>query len=314
MNYPLSVTAFAPASVANVGCGFDIMGFALRNAGDTVTAKRSTDKSISISATGTYGHLLPSDPGKNTAMIAVKAMLKSLGENSGFILDLEKRLPLGSGMGSSASSAVAALTSVNGLLGKPFTPGELLPFAMESEKAASGTAHADNAAPSLLGGFVLIRSNNPPDIIRIQCPDDILCVVVHPHIQINTSDARRILRREIPISDAVSHSANSAGFIAGLLKGDTDLIRRSMNDILAEPRRINLIPGFAEAKRKAIGAGALGCGISGSGPSVFALLKGEENARSIAEIVVATFGEAGLESDYTVSSLNEPGARIIQIT
>lgn len=306
------VTAFAPATVANVGCGFDIMGFALTGIGDRVTITLQADNFTSMILRGPYAAGISAEYHKNTAGVAINHFL-----NAGGYRDirpgiaLEKNLPLSSGLGSSAASAAAALFALNDLLGNPLTVKELIPFAMEGERAACGTAHADNVAPSLLGGFVLIRSYDPLDIIQITSPDDLYCAVVHPHIEIRTSDARRILKHDIPIGDVTKQSANSAAFIAGLFTEDYELLGRSMNDLLAEPKRTQLIPGFDRAKRAAMDAGAIGCGISGSGPSVFALSRGEIKSSRIAEAIKRSFLEAGLDSDAFVSPLNAPGAHII---
>jgi homoserine kinase len=308
-----SVTSFAPASVANVGPGFDFMGFAMEGAGDRVTLSFRNDwEDTSLSIIGKYGRLVPDDPLKNTAGVAINAYLKAYGSvNTRLEIVLEKNLPLGSGLGSSASSAVAAVHALNELFGNPFTAEELIPFAMAGEETACGTAHADNAAPSLLGGFVVIRSHDPLDIIRIKCPDDLYCAVIHPHIEVKTSDARRILKREIPLSDVTKQCANVAVFIAGLIYEDYDLIGRSMHDLLAEPKRINLIPGFEGARKAALESGAISCGISGSGPSIFALSRGETLSRQIAESIRIAFANIGLESDTFISTLNAPGARLI---
>lgn len=309
-----SVTAFAPASVANVGCGFDIMGFALRGIGDRVTVSLTENgEGSEIINRGRFGNLLPVEMERNTAGVAVNAFLEAAGRGgTGIHIELEKNLPLGSGMGSSASSAAAALVGVNELFGNMLSPEELIRFAMESERTASGSAHADNAAPSILGGFVIIRSHNPLDIVRIKCPDDLCCVVVHPNIQVNTSDARRILKKDIPMNDVTRQTANTAAFVTGLLTADFDLIGRSMNDLLAEPKRIKLIPGFGNVRIAATEAGALGCGISGSGPSVFALFRGEQNGEKISRAIRDAFRDAGLESESYITSLNEPGAFIIK--
>jgi homoserine kinase len=308
-----SVTAFAPATVANVGCGFDIMGFAVEGIGDKVTVSLGHDTpEATISMSGKYGNLIPSEWYKNTAGVAVKAYLEATGNpdvNPG--IALEKNLPLGSGLGSSASSAAAAVFAVNKLFKNLLSTTELIPFAMEGERVACGTAHADNVAPSLLGGFVLIRSYNPLDIIQVKCPDELFCTIIHPHIQVKTSDARRILRHDIPITDVIRQSANTAAFMTGLIKEDFNLMGRSICDLLAEPKRIQLIPGFEEAKRAALDSGAIGCGISGSGPSVFALCKGIIISRRVAVVMKKIFAEAGLASDSFVSPMNAPGACII---
>ena len=308
-----SVTAFAPATVANVGCGFDIMGFALKGIGDkvTITMQQDNDDPL-ISLSGSYANVIPRERQKNTAGVAVNAYLAASGKTGTMLsISLEKNLPLGSGMGSSAASAAAAVFALNNLFGNPLTTTELIPFAMEGERIACGTSHADNVAPSLLGGFVLIRSYKPLDIIQVKCPDELYCTVIHPHIQLNTSDARRILKRDIPLNDVITQSANTAAFMTGIIKEDFDLIGRSICDLVAEPKRTRLIPGFERARQAALATGAIGCGISGSGPSVFALCIGETASWQVAEVIKKTFSEEGLASDSFVSTLNSPGAIII---
>jgi homoserine kinase len=234
-----SVQAFAPATVANVGCGFDIMGFALKEIGDKVTITLRKDKDdTNIKISGYYADKIPSERHKNTAGVAVNAYLEATGKTDVMLgISLEKNLPLGSGLGSSASSAAAAVFALNNLLGNPLTTTELIPFAMEGERLACGSAHADNVAPSLLGGFVLIRSYKPLDIIQVKCPDELYCAIIHPHIQLNTSDARRILKRDIPLNDVIRQSANAAAFMTGIIKEDFDLMGRSICDLVAEPKR-----------------------------------------------------------------------------
>ncbi len=310
-----SVTAFAPASVANVGCGFDIMGFAIQGIGDKVTVNLINESNNStVILKGKYGHLVPAERHKNTAGVAVDAFLQATG-NSHIKLEiiLEKNMPLGSGMGSSASSSAAAVFAANHLLGNPLTTSELIPFAMEGERIACGTAHADNVAPALLGGFVLIRSYSPLDIIQVESPGDLYSAVVHPHIEINTSDARRVLKNEVSVENAIIQSANTAGFMVALIKSDYDLMKRSMSDLLAEPKRIQLIPGFEEIKNSAMRSGAIGCGISGSGPSVFALCQGQENASTVAAVIQAGFTKIGLFNEAYVSQLNSKGTSIVDL-
>jgi homoserine kinase len=260
---------------------------------------------------GKYGHLVPEQRLKNTAGVAVDAYLKATG-NSHLNLEitLEKNMPLGSGMGSSASSSAAAVFAVNHILGNPLTTSELIPFAMEGERIACGTAHADNVAPALLGGFVLIRSYNPLDIIQVDSPFDLYSAVVHPHIELNTSDARRVLKNEVSVENAIIQSANTAGFMVALIKSDFGLMKRSMSDLLAEPKRIQLIPGFEEIRVAAMHSGAIGCGISGSGPSVFALCQGEANAREVAAVIQKGFSKIGLFNEAYVSQLNSKGTFI----
>jgi homoserine kinase len=308
-----SITAFAPATVANVGCGYDIMGFAIHEIGDEVTVSFNENIPVStVELSGPYGHLIPNTREKNTAGVAVNCFLRAIGQSDlNLTISLVKNMPLGSGMGSSASSSAAAVFAANELLGKPLNAMELIPFAMEGERIACGAAHADNVAPSLLGSFVLIRSYSPLDIIEVKCPEDLYCAVVHPGLELHTADARRVLKMEITMANAIRHSANTAGFMVALMKGDYALLSRSMHDLLAEPRRTQLIPGFDLIKKNAIKSGAMGCGISGSGPSIFALCKGESAALNVASSIQQGFAEHGLQSETFVSALNAPGCTVI---
>jgi len=308
-----SVTAFAPASIANVGCGFDIMGFAVEGIGDRVTISiESNGDTSSVILSGPFGNYTPAARAKNTAGVAVDAFLRAIGKSDlNLAISLEKNMPLGSGMGSSAASSAAAVFAANYLLGSPLSTHELIPFAMEGERIACGTAHADNVAPALLGGFTLIRSYHPLDIIPLRCPDDLYSAIVHPHIELNTSDSRRVLKNEVSVENAIIQSANTAGFMVALLQGDYDLMKRSMSDLLAEPKRMQLIPGFDAIKNAVMDAGAVGCGIAGSGPSVFALCRGESTARLVAAIMQEGFSEIGLLSEAFVSKLNAPGTYVV---
>lgn len=257
------------------------------------------------------GGKLPTDPEKNTAGIAVIKLLEHLGSDQGFEIDLTKRMPLGSGMGSSAASSVAAVYAANKLLGSPLKSEELLPFAMEGERIASGAAHADNAAPSLLGGFVLIRSYDPLDVVRIPTPDSLYCSLLHPEIEVLTDDARKILKRHILLKDAIVQWGNVAGLMTGLILSDYDLIGRSMRDVVIEPVRSLLIPGFDEIKQAALEAGALGCSISGSGPSLFALSTSEEVASQIGNAMQSVFASRDIESEIYVSPINPVGPKVL---
>ncbi|MFZ4399320.1 MAG: homoserine kinase [Bacteroidales bacterium] len=313
MNNLKTVSAFAPATVANVSCGFDIMGFALEGCGDKVCITLDADlEDDKVMLSGAYADFIPADRQRNTAGVAINAFLKAYGnENLKLSIALEKNMPLGSGMGSSASSSAASVFALNHLLGNPFSIHELIPFAMEGERIACGSAHADNVAPALLGGFVLIRSYHPLDIISVPCPDDLFCTVVHPHIELQTKDARRILKNDISIQDAIRQSANTASFMLALLQKDYNLMGRSMQDLLAEPKRTQLIPGFVNAKKYALDAGAIGCGISGSGPSVFALCRYKSTAMQVAKEIEKGFSEVGLKCDALVSPLNVAGSCIL---
>lgn len=305
------VRVFAPATVANVASGFDIFGFALETPGDEVVVRTKSKPGIAISKiTGDDG-VLSLNPEKNTAGVGVLKLLHSLGSDQGFEIELHKKMPLGSGLGSSAASAAGSLFAVNVLLGSPFALKDLIPFAMEAERAACGSAHADNVAPALLGGFVLIRSYEPLDIVQIPIQKEIYCAVLHPKIEIRTADARKILKKEIPLGHLVVQSGNAAGLIAGLLQGDYGLIGRSLEDVVVEPSRATLIPNFYEIKNAAIVAGALGCSISGSGPSMFALTQSKNQAESVGAAMTKACRQAGMECDLYISSVNKQGPRIL---
>lgn len=302
------VTAIAPATVANVSCGFDIFGFAVEAPFDEVEVWRSPELIIE-EITGDEGRL-STDPLKNTCGVAVDQFLKALNTNHSIGMRLHKHLPLGSGMGSSAASAVAALVAANHLLNEPFTKHELLPFAMEAERVACGAAHADNVAPSLLGGFVLIKGYDPLDVISIPTPPNLFCTLIHPHVEVKTSDARKVLRSTIPLRDAITQWGNIAGLVAGLMKPDYGLIGRSLKDVVAEPVRALLIPGFDRIRQVALDEGALGAGISGSGPTLFALCTEREIAIRVAKRVQSEFDKMKLVSDTFISRINGNGARV----
>lgn len=309
------VQAFAPATVANVGCGFDTMGFAMEGIGDLVTMKVS-DKTIDVNQvvmSGAYGHLIPTAVEKNTASVAAKALLNELKlSDVNLEISIQKNLPLGSGMGSSASSSAAAVYALNHLLGNPFTTMELIPFAMEGERVACGAAHADNVAPSLLGGFVLVRSYEPLDIIQVPFNNDLHCVVVHPHTKLNTADSRKILNLEVSIQDAILQSANAAGLMIALMQNNIPLMKRCIHDAIAEPKRSLLIPNFDRIKMNVMEANAINCNISGSGPSIFSLCENEVHASQIGKIMQAGFEEVGLQSDLHISPFNAKGASIVE--
>lgn len=302
------ISVYAPATVANVACGFDIFGFAVDRPGDEVVLTKKDSPGIIITEiTGDEGRL-PLEVNKNTAGIAIQKYLEHIGRSDqGFELALHKDMPLGSGLGSSAASAVAGVFAANELMGRPLSQKDLLPFAMEGERVACGSAHADNVGPSLLGGFVIIRSYDPLDIIQVNVPDDLFATIVHPQVEVNTKDARSILEREIQLSKTIQQMGNVAGLVAGLLLPDFDLIGRSLEDVIIEPIRSILIPQFNEVKAAALQAGALGCSISGSGPSLFALSKGRETAEKVAVAMSAAFKEAEIESEAYVSGINQRG-------
>ncbi|MDX1617337.1 MAG: homoserine kinase [Balneolaceae bacterium] len=308
------VRVFAPASVANVNCGFDVMGFALEQPGDEIVARRTSGQGVEIaSVTGDDG-VLPVSPRKNTAGVSARALLHhlELADTVGVELEIHKKMPMGSGLGSSAASSVGAIIAVNRLLGSPLELNELLGFAAEGERIACGAAHLDNVAPSLLGGFVFIRSQHPPDVVELECPVPLFATVVHPKIEIRTEDTRKILRREVLLSKAVTQWGNVGGLVAGLLKGDYELISRSLEDVIIEPIRSVLIPGFTEVKKAALDAGALGSGISGSGPSIFALSSEKSIARDVGSAMKREFDRLGLENDVYISRIQRKDPYIME--
>lgn len=306
------IRASAPATVANVSCGFDIFGFAVEAPADEVEVKLTEKPGVVITRIIGDGGRLPLDASKNTAGVGVDAFLKKLGSPFGAEIILYKNLPLGSGMGSSAASSVAALVAINHLHGNPMRREDLLPFAMEAERIACGSAHADNVAPSLLGGFVLIRGYEPLDVATIPTPEGLFCTLVHPHLELKTEDSRRVLKPTIPIKDAITQWGNIAGLVVGLMKPDFGLISRSLHDVVAEPIRSVLIPGFDEIKAEAVKLGALGCGISGSGPTIFALSADMDTAAHVGEMIEAKFATFELESDVFYSRINLSGAKVIE--
>ncbi|MEX2233017.1 MAG: homoserine kinase [Cyclobacteriaceae bacterium] len=306
-----TVRAFAPATVANVSCGFDVFGFAVERPGDEVMLTLTDEPGVRMKKIEGDGGRLPMEAEKNTAGVAVLAFLKAIKSNQGVEIILKKNLPLGSGMGSSAASSVAALVGINHLLKEPFLKKDLLPFAMEAERIACGSAHADNVAPSLLGGFVLIRGYEPLDVVSIPTPPNLYCTLIHPHLELNTQDSRQVLRLNITLKDAIVQWGNIAGLVAGLMKPDFGLISRSLKDVIAEPVRSMLIPGFYKIKEKALENGALGSGISGSGPTIFALSTDEKTAHKIGKVIGQEFEQFKLNSEVFVSNINPQGARIL---
>jgi len=306
-----TVRAFAPATVANVSCGFDVFGFAVEKPGDEVTLTFNDTPGVVIKRIEGDGGRLPLDAAKNTAGVAVIEFLKAMKSDQGVEIVLKKNLPLGSGMGSSAASSVAALVGINHLFGNPLEKKDLLPFAMEAERIACGSAHADNVAPSLLGGFVLIRGYHPLDVVSIPTPENLYCTLVHPHLELNTQDSRQVLRMNISLKDAVTQWGNIAGLVAGLMKPDYGLISRSLKDVIAEPIRSLLIPGFDRIKEKARENGALGSGISGSGPTIFALSTDDDTARRVGDTISEEFARIRLNSEVFVSRINPGGAIVL---
>jgi len=310
---PQEVRVFAPATVANVACGYDVLGFAIDAPGDEVVVRHCTKPGLHLTAiTGDEGKL-PKAPEKNTAGVAALDLLKHLGmSDRGIEMEIHKKMPFGSGLGSSAASAVAGAYAVNKLIGEPLSKRQLLPFAMAGESSADGAWHADNVGPCLLGGIVFIRDNQELDLSPIPAPDNLWAAVVHPEIEILTKVAREILPTEIPLANATQQIGNLGGLLCGLIQGDYGLISRSIHDVIAEPRRQKLIPEFYKAKRTALAAGALGFSISGAGPSVFALCEGEEDARRTADAVSKVFSAVELENQSYVSRINPRGVHVVE--
>jgi homoserine kinase len=306
-----SVTAFAPATVSNVACGFDVLGFALDAPGDEVTA-RLTGTGVRIDDIVGDGGRLPRDAAKNTAGIAALTLLAKLGERRGVALTIRKGLPLSSGLGGSAASAAAAVVAVDAILGSRVPIETLIACALEGERLGAGSAHADNIAPSLCGGLVLVRCPNPPDVVRLPVPAGLSAVVVHPDLEIETAQARALIGDTVRLADAVRQWANLGALVDGLHRGDFALISRSLEDSIAEPRRASLVPGLAVIKRAALDAGALGCSLSGSGPSIFALCASREAATRVAAAMTAAVrAEIGGDVQTYVSPIASQGARVL---
>lgn len=306
-----SLTVFAPATVANVACGFDIFGFALDTPGDEVRVSLTESSGVHIKKIEGDGGLLPTDPRKNTAGISVIKLLEHLGVSQGVNIEIYKKMPLGSGLGSSAASAAGALFATNKLLGSPLSQKELVPFAMEGERVACGSAHADNVAPSLMGGFILIRSYHPLDILSIPSSLDLYCSILHPKIEVRTEEARKMLKNEITMQQHVTQTGNAAGLVLALIEGNAELLSRCLEDVIAEPIRSQLIPGFSAIKSAAINEGALGCSISGSGPSLFALSLSLSHAQMIGTAMESACQNAGTDCDLYISKINLEGPRIL---
>lgn len=302
-----SVTIEAPATIANLVCGFDVLGLALNDPQDRMTISVTEKPGLTIEHFD--GYLLPTEPEKNVAGAALLSMMEEMEESVGFHLLIDKQIKPGSGLGSSAASSAGAVVGANYLLKKPFSNDDLVRFAMNGEKLASGVKHADNIAPCIYGGVTLIRSIFPLDIVCLNAPS-LYVTVVHPQIEVKTSDARQILRKEVKLKDAIRQWGNIAGLVAGLMKKDYDLIGRSLEDVIIEPVRSILIPGFDSVKKLSKECGALGGGISGSGPSIFMLSKDESIAKKVEAVMCEIYTQAGIDFKTYVTTINSQGARI----
>jgi len=303
------IKIFSPATVANVSCGFDALGFALNAVGDEMLLKKTSDKGVTISVI--EGADLSYEIKKNAASVVALAMLNKTNADFGVDIQLFKKVKPGSGLGSSASSAAGAAFAVNELLDRPFSNLELTEFARIGEKVACGSPIADNVAAVIYGGFILVKSYKPLEIIKLPVPDKLWVTVIHPQIEVKTEDARNVLKQEVPIEDAVKQSANLAGLISGLYVNDYQLISRSLVDVIAEPYRKSLIPLFDEIKTAGLQKGALGVGISGSGPSIFALCKGEDNAKRVARAMEEIYQNSTIDFHIYTSAINKQGVKIL---
>jgi homoserine kinase len=306
-----SATAFAPASVGNVAVGFDVLGHSVDVVGDRVRATRVPEPRVTIASIGGVVTDLPTDPMRNAASMAVLALMERCGVDHGFTLEVEKGIPLGSGLGGSAASAVAGVVAAAGLLPEPPDRLTLLKCAMRGEEVACGTAHVDNIASSLYGGLVLTVGIDDPHVKQIPVPGAIRCVLVRPHMELQTRMARQVLQETVRLSDVVWQQANLAGLIAGCFSNDLPLIRASLEDVVIEPQRSRLIPGFDAVKKRAMDGGALGCSISGGGPTVFAWCE-EAAAARVCDAMVDAFRACGLQTDSWVTPITSTGARLVR--
>jgi|TARA_B100001173_G_scaffold56475_1_gene47198 homoserine kinase len=304
-----AIRIFSPATVANVGCGFDVLGFCLDKVGDEMVVKKSAQKGIII--TKIEGFELPYDVHKNVAGVSALAMYAELDVDFGFEIEIHKKIKPGSGIGSSAASAVGSVFGMNFLLGNPFKKIELIKFAMKGEAIASKIEHADNIAPAVLGGFTLVKQSNPLEVIQLPYPDALHAVIVHPQIEIKTADSRAVLPKTIPLSDAISQWSNVGSLVHALHTSDYNLIGKSLKDVVIEPYRSKLIPKFNNLRKISLESGALGCSISGSGPSIFSLCKGLENAKKVENNQRIFMAKTDIPFETHVSIVNKKGIKIL---
>jgi homoserine kinase len=304
-----------PGSIGNVACGFDVLGLAVGGRGDEVLAERTEEPGVGIVRILGDGGRLPTEPAQNTAGAAAIAIMEALDAKGGVSLEVRKGIPLAAGMGGSAASAVAAAVAVDGLLDARLPAEEILRCALVGEAVASGEPHPDNAAPSLLGGMVLTPAWEPLRLIPLELPEELYSVHIHPHMEVETARARHLLGSTVPLEAAVGQWGNTAALVAGLFRQDWDLIARAVTDLVAEPLRASTVPGFYEVKEAALNAGALAASLSGSGPSLFALCRGQERGEAIGEAMAQAFATAGgLEADVLVSPGRSPGTRILELS
>lgn len=313
MTRPSTATAFAPASTSNLAVGFDLLGHPVGPAGDRVTVTRRDAPGVVMGPVSGRAGPLPADPAANTAGGSVQRLLADHAPELGLEVAIEKGIPLGSGIGGSAASAVAAVVAANALLPRPLPTDALFPYALQGEMIASGALHGDNVAPSLFGGLVLVRSADPPDVVRLPVPPSLRCVMVLPRQRLDTREARAVLPKSVPLHDVIRQTANLAGVVAGCCTGDLALVGRSLVDVIVEPHRAPLIPGFAAVQAAAMDAGALGCSISGGGPSLFAWCDGNAVAADVRDAMVAAFAAAGVPAEGWTCEVGGPGARLERV-
>lgn len=303
------IKLFSPATVANVSCGFDVLGFCLDSVGDEMIIRKTDKKGIYI--TKIEGFDLPYEAELNVAGVSALAMYKAAKPDCGFEIEIYKKIKPGSGIGSSAASAVGSVFGMNELLGKPFNKTQLTAFAIKGEALASKCEHADNLAPAMFGGFTLVKSISPLKILEIPSPDDLYATIIHPQIEIKTSEARSILPKNVPLSDAITQWANFGSLIHALHTSNYGLIESSLHDVIVEPFRSQLIPNYNDVKQAALQAGALGAGISGSGPSIFSLSKGIKTAKNVKLEMHKIYSKTNIYFDIHVSKINKKGIKII---
>lgn len=303
------IKIFSPATVANVSCGFDTLGFCLDTIGDEMVIKKTPKTGIHI--TKIVGYDLPYDAENNVAGVSALAMLKDAQPDFGFEIEIYKNIKPGSGVGSSSASAVGSVFGMNELLGKPYTNTQLTNFAMKGEALASQCEHADNIAPAIFGGFTLVKSITPLEILQLPTPKDIFAVIIHPQIEIKTVESRNLLPKQVPLRDATTQWANVGSLVHALHTSDYDLLSKSLIDVIVEPYRSQLIPYFDTVRQTAIENGALGCGISGSGPSIFSLCLGRENAQSVSKAIKNVYAKTKIPFEIYLSKINTKGIKIL---
>jgi len=303
------IKIFSPATVANVSCGFDVLGFCLDTVGDEMIIKKTVEKGIKI--TKIEGFDLPLETKKNVAGVAALAIYNAANPDCGFEIEIYKKIKPGSGIGSSSASASGAVFAINELLGKPYNKTQLSDFAMKGEAVASGSEHADNIAPGIFGGFTLVKSNAPLQILELPTPSNLYATLIHPQIEVKTAEARSILPKNVPMQDAITQWSNVGSLVHALHTNDYTLLGDSLQDVIVEPYRSTLIPHYDEVKEAAINNGALGCGISGSGPSIFSLSEGIETAKKVEKAIQEVYGTTGIEFYTFTSKINAEGIKVL---